>query len=351
MICLGYSIKSKTPIILHTDFVRARTEGRSEVIMKLRALTGKSVIITCVMLLIVSSNIFPGNEPEQKSNEKIKLEQQIQPPDGEKWYEEDDEELYKFDINPVTSRTGITGGILLYYGHFIQPPYKLERKESQIYINGLRVEPGDLIFQGRVNDAKFRHMMKRYKPTNEEKRIREIETKIGNEVRKLFSEILKKYGNSSKTKHKRIEALSEYGKNNPDIEEFKIYYDPYPEFEFKVRGAKNVYGIQLRDGKDIINPIMKEIYNIKEAKEALKYWEKNLKESVIVKSISTNHYLDVKEITKVIKILDSKAKKSKKIARLYQLLGNLDTAKCMYYNLNYQQLEKWMRKNDVSKIH
>ncbi len=55
------------------------------------------------MLLIVSSNIFPGNKPEQKSNEKIKLEQQIQPPASEKWYGEGDEEFNQKSCIEVVS--------------------------------------------------------------------------------------------------------------------------------------------------------------------------------------------------------------------------------------------------------
>jgi hypothetical protein len=61
---------------------------------------------------------------------------------GFEWeYSEEEAELYKIDIHQVTPDSGITTGHIIAYGHYIKPPYKIEVRDTIVYINGVQILP------------------------------------------------------------------------------------------------------------------------------------------------------------------------------------------------------------------
>ncbi|MBN2135599.1 MAG: hypothetical protein JW737_07715, partial [Acidobacteria bacterium] len=100
------------------------------------------MMLVLITVFLISVSLSFAEDKKVKSANTNKQEEDIQPPGDENWYETGDEDVYKFEINPITPKEGITGGILIYYGHFIKPPYKIENRGLEIYVNNLCVHPG-----------------------------------------------------------------------------------------------------------------------------------------------------------------------------------------------------------------
>jgi len=66
-------------------------------------------------------------------------------------YSEEEAELYRMDIHQITPDSGITTGHIIAYGHYIKPPYKIEMRDTILYINGVQIFPR-LIPPGRKKD-------------------------------------------------------------------------------------------------------------------------------------------------------------------------------------------------------
>ncbi|MCK4234456.1 hypothetical protein KAX75_08510 [candidate division WOR-3 bacterium] len=61
---------------------------------------------------------------------------------GFEWeYTEEEAKLYKMDIHQITPDSGITTGHIIAYGHYIKPPYKIEVKDTIVYVNGVQIHP------------------------------------------------------------------------------------------------------------------------------------------------------------------------------------------------------------------
>ena len=47
----------------------------------------------------------------------------------------------KVAISPITPKEGIETGLVIAYGHLIRPPYYLEYRDKNLFLNGVQVEP------------------------------------------------------------------------------------------------------------------------------------------------------------------------------------------------------------------
>ncbi len=59
----------------------------------------------------------------------------------------------KMEVNPVVPDSGITTGHLILYGHYVPPPYKVELRDTEVYINKVRVWPGLKTPDMRIEDS------------------------------------------------------------------------------------------------------------------------------------------------------------------------------------------------------
>jgi hypothetical protein len=92
---------------------------------------------------------------------------------GFEWeYSEEEEELYRMPLKQVTPKDGIWTGHIIAYGHYIKPPYKVEVKDTFVYVNNVQIFPV-LITEG-------------------EKKRREEEKRITSEHKKKRAEVRKK---------------------------------------------------------------------------------------------------------------------------------------------------------------
>jgi hypothetical protein len=50
--------------------------------------------------------------------------------------------LYRMPISPVRPESGITTGLVVAYGHILQPPYRVEARGDAVFVNGVQVISG-----------------------------------------------------------------------------------------------------------------------------------------------------------------------------------------------------------------
>jgi len=114
--------------------------------------------------------------------------------------------LYKRDLNPVTPKSGITTGHVIFYGHYIKPPYKLEiREDTLLFLNGINL---DKRLVSRVTaekmkreDRKSDYLRKKYSEFYEEQ-DKMYNNKIANN---LYNRVYKKQGQEA-----AIDSLYDY---------------------------------------------------------------------------------------------------------------------------------------------
>lgn len=49
--------------------------------------------------------------------------------------------LYRMSINPERPDSGITTGLVVAYGHVLQPPYRVEARGQAVFVNGVQIDP------------------------------------------------------------------------------------------------------------------------------------------------------------------------------------------------------------------
>ncbi|MEW6103514.1 MAG: hypothetical protein AB1630_06840 [bacterium] len=136
----------------------------------------------------------------------------------------DDVKLYKTPIYPKKSILGgilgIRSGTVIAYGHLLKPPYYVERKGEEVFINGIRVHP-------LMSNPNVKIKMKAF--TEEEKRQREKERKeeceTVNALADYYLEVKAKEGREIASK-----KLLEFAKRFENIE--KIEWDDEIESPF-----------------------------------------------------------------------------------------------------------------------
>ena len=84
------------------------------------------IILSLITCFIAFSNTATAEDKTEKTSNEKQKEKIEQPPLSYGLYLPGDEEVYKVKINPITPAEGINTGALLYYGHLVRPPYKVE---------------------------------------------------------------------------------------------------------------------------------------------------------------------------------------------------------------------------------
>ena len=87
----------------------------------------KLILGVLVVLLVVFSSLGSKNLYAQISEKFC--------------YSEEEAKLYRMPINQVTPEDGIWTGHVIAYGHYIKPPYKIEVRDTLVFINNVQVYP------------------------------------------------------------------------------------------------------------------------------------------------------------------------------------------------------------------
>jgi|GEM_PF-2468567 len=184
-------------------------------------------------------------------------------------YSEEEAKLYKIDIHQVTPDSGITTGHIIAYGHYIKPPYKVEVKDTIVYVNGVQIYPV-LMPEGMKEKSKEDSLF-----TNEwkekMKRVKSI-VEGDSELVVLIRQASKAYMSSAKKGHVAYEAAADVFRNHPRVEKVKVYGNFICVF---FKGMEEGYELLRRDLDPSLRKSPEEIAKILEQEEEMrkKDWE------------------------------------------------------------------------------
>lgn len=291
----------------------------------------KKFIIYCLFLVLAAASAsirIQAQENNKDSDENIK------PPDGEEWIELGDKELYKLKLNCITPKTGITGGVFIYFGIYIKPPYELKIVNDTLLINNLPYY-GPLDFRkkgyerwmARINAIKLSDEQEEY-ISRLEKVIADIENKYDSIIAKYKNDYDEKLGDV-------MNELDSFLKNHTQVDSYKISPGILVEFKIKNSLDRNMYHLLLRKTlRTIRDPRIDP-----PARESDKrYLESLLKDTFVEKyQAELNPFSSIDIYLKAAKVIQSNLSDIEKIKKLYVLLNDLDKAKLVFYNFNYEE--------------
>lgn len=313
----------------------------------MKNLTLRTLLVILILTAFMMSNAVALAADSQTGTTKQKKKEEIKPLSGEKWYEEGDEELYKFDIHPVTPKKGITGGILIYYGHFVKPPYKVERKGLEIFINGLCVHPGHDAFEKKLSKIKTKRMLKDFQMTSELDKFYTATKQISADVHKHYESIVKKYGYSKETLPERRKALKEFVSKHPLVSECKGYDAGLPQVSYKVKGTNRWFGIGIETGMETIPKKVIQKRKLDDIVFETNYWEKRLKKNMIIfHSTQTEYSESLKDLTKIKKIILTKTLNINRVKEIFKLVREIDNSKGIAFNFDIEKIQRWESRNE-----
>lgn len=114
---------------------------------------------------------------------------------------------YKININQVTPDSGINTGHVIAYGHYIKPPYKIEVRDTIIFINDVQIFPMLLSDQQKEKINNELERTNIWKNTAEYK----IKVKYDVEADAVYNTILKETNDTSRAVKKAIIVLMKSG--------------------------------------------------------------------------------------------------------------------------------------------
>jgi hypothetical protein len=236
---------------------------------------------------------------------------------------------YKIEINPITPSEGITTGHVIAYGHYIKPPYKVEVRDTCVFINNVQVWPPLQTKSKKEEDEKNK------KTVDEIKSIKAIERAT------LF------YDSLINCDIKPLVAMGKtvgYIKLQKDFEDSIISYDEEKINVYYKRLIKNKY----REGT--LNIMIKDPYN-KRAK-GQKTQKVNISKNNLADQILNSHIVSLdkmkstiifgpnsevscsnNEIYGILNILKSKKSKLEKLKELEAITGDINGL-MLLYNFN-----------------
>ncbi len=306
---------------------------KTHIIKRMKSIIRKIAITLVLLLSFMTVTLWA---------EEVHKAEDIKPPSGEKWYEEGDEKIYKFDIQATTPRFGIQDGIFIFYGHFIKPPYKVNAKyiknepefknKCEIYVNGLLVNYNEYEFQKKFYDYNLAKRIKNLKISEQRKNILRKINHLTSEFEKIQNILIKKYN------------LSPDSDQELAIEELKMRIDTIAKpvsyyinsiYYFKIEILKGGYiTIRHPDVNDPLNPYVPPTPQQCQ-KESL-YWMKHIRDLKSVWKLNTSKSVRIAEIREIAAILQSNISIEDKIMKIFQITENLDDAKFIYYNFAYK---------------
>jgi hypothetical protein len=285
---------------------------------------------------IKSEQTKNNNEIQQSEKEDI---EDIKPPNGEQWYEPGDEEIYTLKLNIQKPKEGIAGGKLIYYGVYIEPPYKVEVKDHSIFVNGINISTSPEGLLDRIHQ-RDQAMKVDYIPklSPEEKKEYEYSDNLSKILRSKQREIFNKHDSDYEANTEAMDnEFKEYLHSDPVIVivDYCDFRNVFVRYRLPSGELSGVYLISCycRSAKQ------------KEAQALM--WEKIFKKDYksLIEALNSSIYIcDIggsgygleSKISGICNILQQKIPRDQKIAKIYLLLNEsiIDNAKLYYYNFD-----------------
>lgn len=275
-----------------------------------------------------------------KQQDEKEAKEDIKPPNGEQWYEPGDEEIYTLKLNLQRPKEGITGGKLIYFGVYIEPPYKVEVKDHSIFVNGINISTSP---EGLMDKIYKRNQAKKadYIPklSSEDKKEWEFSDNLSKILRLKQQEIFKKHDSDYEANTEAMDKeFKEYLQSNPVI----VIVD-YCDF-------RNVFvRYRLPNGElSGVHLISCYCLSVKQREAQYLMWENQFKEdynslikalsnSIVICEIGGKFYDHNKSrLVDICNILSKPISREYKISKMYSLLKQLSitNAKLYYYNFD-----------------
>jgi hypothetical protein len=294
------------------------------------------------------------DKTEKTSNEQQqgKIEQ---PPLSYGLYLPGDEDVYKVKINPITPAEGINTGALLYYGHLVRPPYKVEMVykyyRCKVLVNNLDIVGFDNNIMQSYSEGMIKQAFKD-SPEQMQKQLDMVKQwVVVVELSEEYMAMEKKYD------MKQPEAKAEM------LDDYKSYLDFYMSqnsmlTDYRYDETKGVQ-VQLRTNniggawRDIpgnigSGSIMPESMCREMAETVELTFQGDYVESA---GLSTRRIRRQKTLAKVAEIMAGNDTRDVKIKKLTGITRELGEAKFLYYNFDneiYQQITEFRKKLNIS---
>lgn len=159
---------------------------------------------------------------------------------------------YKIDIKQITPKEGITTGHVIAYGHYIKPPYKIEVRDTIVFINDVQIFPIVLCVGKKKEKEKELEQTNKWKNSEEYKTMQ----KYHMEADDIYNNTLKATNDTLKAVKKAVKIHLESGlydsitfdknvsKNRTKFWykgwSFPVYYEFTPRVERKVTYKGNI---------------------------------------------------------------------------------------------------------------
>jgi len=138
-------------------------------------------------------------------------------------YSEEEAQLYRMPIEQITPKDGILTGHVIAYGHYMKAPYKIEVKDTMVFINNVQVYPA----------LKTPGMIEKEKKDEEERQAREktvaeyIKTHQDeyNEMQRIDSvaKVLYEKEKVSKGKEAAVNAVAEIYRKSIGVDSVRVF--------------------------------------------------------------------------------------------------------------------------------
>jgi hypothetical protein len=280
----------------------------------------------------IKSEQAKSNPTTQQTSKES--EEDIKPPEEEGWIEPGDKELYTLKLNCITPNTGITGGVLIYFGIYVKPPYELKIVADTLLINNLPYY-GPIDFRKKGYE-RWMARINAIKLSDEQEEYISRLGKVIAEIKRKHDELIEKYKDDYEIKIKEVmNDLDLFLKNYDQIDSYRISPGILVEFKIKKDLHKNMNHLVLRK---TLRTIRDPETDPPACESDKRYLESLLAHSFVEKyqvemRVSPNNELYLKAAF----ILQSNMTDIEKIKKLYVLLGNIYKAKLVFYNFNYTE--------------
>ncbi len=315
------------------------------------------ILIIALVFIIFNlfQNIEISAESETKSDQKKDAKSQFIPPAPdyvyENWIEPDDEECYRVEINPITPETGITGGLLIIYGHLIKPPYKLEIRQDEGFINSF---PKAYVNNIPINSYPSK-LSKHFKESRKKCREKYYRREKEDYIKQYSSELLEKREKCDEMhkviekKHSEISNLYKKGKltEREAIIKMREYLDSRKEIKGYHHNVQFIVTVIYRDKDCSIRDIRRRPNMTDEEREkstSLRkaIWEHRLSNNVTFVFGDIWDTMDEKALQDLIDIY-TLSNKEHRIYEIYKCFKNFWVAKYLYYNFNVKEFVEWYK--------
>jgi len=172
-------------------------------------------------------------------------------------YSEEEAKLYRMPIKQITPKDGIWTGHVIAYGHYIRPPYKIELKDTIVFINNVQVYPA-LKTPGMIAKEKREQELGEARKKAMREYI-EIHQDEYTEMQRIDSlaKVLYEKEKASRGKEYAIDAVIEYYRKSSGVDSTRVI--SADDGEFLVFYAAGTIQYELRRMRGFKRPSKKTI--------------------------------------------------------------------------------------------